>query len=160
MKGWVYFLQCGDTGPIKVGKSGDPIERANDLNVGSPVELVLLGAMRSPAQEREERELHERLADFRVRREWFERDAVMAEMKRLRSRITPADQLPVTGQRMAGVRADAKTLASWMRKAKAAGMSFNKWATLMLNNAPDVRPARIVKEENAPHHGGALKVLS
>ena len=44
---------------------------------------------------------------------------------------------------MAGIRADKKTLARWARKAKAAGMSLNKWACLVLNNAPDVRPAEI-----------------
>lgn len=50
---------------------------------------------------------------------------------------------------MTGLRADKKTLASWTRKAKAAGLSFNKWAHLVLNNAPDVRPvqpAEIIKE--------------
>jgi predicted HicB family RNase H-like nuclease len=47
---------------------------------------------------------------------------------------------------MAGLRADKKTLAIWARKAKAAGLSFNKWAHLVLNNAPDVKPAEIVKE--------------
>ena len=49
---------------------------------------------------------------------------------------------------MAGIRAPKKTLASWARKAKAAGMSLNKWACLVLDNAPDVRPAQIVKEES------------
>jgi len=45
---------------------------------------------------------------------------------------------------MAGLRTDKKTLASWARKAKAAGMSFNKWACLVLNNAPQVKPAAIM----------------
>ena len=44
---------------------------------------------------------------------------------------------------MAGLRADKRTLASWARKAKAAGLSFNKWAQLVLNSAPEVLPARI-----------------
>ena len=47
---------------------------------------------------------------------------------------------------MAGLRASKKTLASWAKKAKAAGMSFNKWAHLVLNNTPDVKPAEIVKK--------------
>jgi len=47
---------------------------------------------------------------------------------------------------MAGIRADKKTLASWARKAKAAGMSLNKWACLVLNSAPEVRPAAIIEE--------------
>ena len=44
---------------------------------------------------------------------------------------------------MAGLRADKKTLARWARKAKAAGMSFNKWAHLVLDNA-QVTPASLV----------------
>jgi len=44
---------------------------------------------------------------------------------------------------MTGLRADKKTIASWARKAKAAGLSFNQWARLVLNNAPDVKPAAI-----------------
>ena len=47
---------------------------------------------------------------------------------------------------MAGIRTNKKTLAIWARKAKAAGMSLNKWACLVLNNAPDVKPAEISKE--------------
>ena len=49
---------------------------------------------------------------------------------------------------MTGLRADKKTLAGWTRKAKAAGLSFNKWAHLVLNNAPNVKPAAISKESS------------
>ena len=49
-----------------------------------------------------------------------------------------------TKSRMAGLRANDRTLAAWARKAKAAGMSFNKWAHLVLNNAPEVKPAAVV----------------
>ena len=48
---------------------------------------------------------------------------------------------------MAGIRTNKTTLANWARKAKAAGMSLNKWACLVLNNAPEVKPAAIVGEE-------------
>lgn len=44
---------------------------------------------------------------------------------------------------MAGIRADKKTLSSWAKKAKAAGMSLNKWARLVLDSA-EVKPATIV----------------
>jgi len=54
------------------------------------------------------------------------------------------EKIPV----IAGLRANKKTLALWKHKAKAAGLSFNKWAQLMLNNAPSVAPARIDKGPN------------
>ena len=49
---------------------------------------------------------------------------------------------------MAGIRTDKKTLATWARKAKVAGMSLNKWACLVLNDAPDVKPAELSKERS------------
>lgn len=45
--------------------------------------------------------------------------------------------------RMVGIRADEKRIAAWTRRAKAAGMSLNKWAGLVLDSAPDVTPAHV-----------------
>lgn len=44
---------------------------------------------------------------------------------------------------MVGIRADGKTIEKWLRQAKDAGMSFNKWASLVLNSAPRVKPATL-----------------
>jgi len=40
-----------------------------------------------------------------------------------------------------GIRADARTRARWVRKAKIAGMSLNKWAMLVLDSAPEAKPS-------------------
>lgn len=53
--------------------------------------------------------------------------------------------------RMAGIRANETKLASWARKARAAGMSLNKWACLVLDNAPEVKPATIVESKSGEH---------
>ena len=42
-----------------------------------------------------------------------------------------------------GIRADARTRARWMRKAKMAGVSLNKWARFVLDNAPEAKPPAI-----------------
>jgi predicted HicB family RNase H-like nuclease len=42
-----------------------------------------------------------------------------------------------------GIRADARTRARWVRKAKTAGLSLNKWAMLVLDNAPEAKPSDI-----------------
>lgn len=60
----------------------------------------------------------------------------------LRSRCANSHSV-ASKTRMAGLRADEKTLAAWARKAKAAGMSFNKWAHLILDSAPEVKPAAV-----------------
>ena len=55
--------------------------------------------------------------------------------------MTPNEKM-----KMAGIRADSQTLSAWKRKAKAAGMSLNRWANLILDSAPDVNPAQIATE--------------
>jgi hypothetical protein len=87
MKGWIYFLQFGNDGPIKVGRSYNPEARARDLNSTSPVELILLGAMRSPNMVREERAFQDKLSGSHIRGEWFEQAAVLSETKKLGVRV-------------------------------------------------------------------------
>lgn len=93
MKGWIYFLQFGRKGPIKVGKSYNPVARARDLNMTMPVELVLLGAVRSRNALREESTLHNSLRKFHVRGEWYARTAVLAKMKKLGARVKADEEL-------------------------------------------------------------------
>lgn len=61
----------------------------------------------------------------------------------LTRRCHSANSHAVAKTHMAGLRADKQTLAAWARKAKAAGMSFNKWAHLILDSAPEVKPAAV-----------------
>jgi hypothetical protein len=72
MKGWIYFLQFGQEGPIKIGRSYNPVARTQDLDAVSPVELVLLGAFQSRNTLKAERELHDSLRRSHIRGEWFE----------------------------------------------------------------------------------------
>lgn len=48
-------------------------------------------------------------------------------------------------QVMVGIRADASSVATWKKRAKAAGMSLNKWAALVLDSAPEVKPATLAE---------------
>lgn len=68
--GWVYFVQAGDDGPIKIGRSRRPLERFEELRGGSPLPLRLLLTYR--AGELEERRLHQRFAELRRSGEWFD----------------------------------------------------------------------------------------
>jgi len=40
-----------------------------------------------------------------------------------------------------GIRANAQMRARWMRKAKKAGMSLNKWAAFVLDSVPEFKPS-------------------
>jgi predicted HicB family RNase H-like nuclease len=48
-----------------------------------------------------------------------------------------------------GIRADARTRERWARKAKKAGLSLNKWALFVLNNAPDAKLVVLSKHSSA-----------
>ena len=67
----VYFIQQGDGGPVKIGVTeGCASRRLDQLQVGSPEPLCLIGTVRGDV--RTEQEFKERFARFRVRGEWFE----------------------------------------------------------------------------------------
>ena len=71
---FVYFVQCGDDGPIKIGKSsGDMKRRLGELQVGNPVELRLLVSIPGDV----EQAMHMRFARQRIRGEWFRPDPVL-----------------------------------------------------------------------------------
>ena len=65
----VYFVQQGSTGPIKIGRSKNPRYRVRELSCGSCEPLNLLAT--TPGWEAEERALHMRFAQHRIRGEWF-----------------------------------------------------------------------------------------
>lgn len=67
---WIYFVQAGADGPIKIGSAQDVEGRIRNLQVSSHVELRLLGVVR--ATPLHEGELHDRFSESRLRGEWFE----------------------------------------------------------------------------------------
>lgn len=70
-RGYVYFIQDGEHGDIKIGWSVDPDRRLRDLRVAHATRsrLRLLAAI--PGHRKLERELHERFAPCRGEGEWF-----------------------------------------------------------------------------------------
>ena len=72
-RGYIYFLTADTANfPIKIGFSRGPtICRMSTLQNGCPYPLVSLGVMRGTASE--ERSLHRRFEQWRLKGEWFER---------------------------------------------------------------------------------------
>ena len=78
LDGWIYVIRCIEPRSIKIGfTTKHPKERLKQLQTGSPTELVLLGWF--PANQRQERVLHEKLAEHRLTGEWFTLEAAEAE---------------------------------------------------------------------------------
>jgi hypothetical protein len=61
---FVYFVQQGITGPIKIGRSVKPIGRMRELQTGNPVALRLLGVERGGS--RRERALQKQFSHLQV----------------------------------------------------------------------------------------------
>lgn len=67
---WVYFIQRGDDGPIKVGYTTHPEVRLARLQIANPETLYLRAAVR--VRERAvEVALHKTFARHHIRGEWF-----------------------------------------------------------------------------------------
>lgn len=64
----VYFIQCDKA--VKIGVSFNPKQRFGLLQVGSPHEMVLLGAI--DGDKETEKELHEKFDHLHLRGEWFD----------------------------------------------------------------------------------------
>jgi len=70
--GFIYFVQGETGGPIKIGYAKDVKKRINTLQTGYPDTLILLLAI--PGNLNDEQKIHEELAEFRLRGEWFKPD--------------------------------------------------------------------------------------
>lgn len=75
----VYFIQCGDGGPIKIGIAKAVNERLADLQVANPYELRLLGYVPTDDAEALEGRLHGQFYQLRIRGEWFRPEAVLLD---------------------------------------------------------------------------------
>jgi hypothetical protein len=75
----VYFIQAGDDGPIKVGRTtGDPAERMRSLQTASPYRLRLL-ATKVASRNLDELLVHGRFVHLRLHGEWFSPGADLLE---------------------------------------------------------------------------------
>jgi hypothetical protein len=66
---FVYFIQHGEAGPIKIGKAVDPARCIGQLQTGNPEELVLRSVV--PGDRAVEGGMHRRFEPARIRGEWF-----------------------------------------------------------------------------------------
>lgn len=66
---YVYFIQCGDNGPIKIGHTKDIDRRLSILQGANPQRLNLLGCFLGDSIQ--ESELHKQFKGDRISGEWF-----------------------------------------------------------------------------------------
>ncbi|MDD4445884.1 MAG: GIY-YIG nuclease family protein [Eubacteriales bacterium] len=69
---YVYFLQGGDGGLIKIGKANDVEKRIGEIQRMSPIPLNILCTIKCKDAHRLESSLHTRFMKYRRHGEWFE----------------------------------------------------------------------------------------
>ena len=67
---FMYAIQAGDDGPVKLGITQDPAQRIKTLQTANPHELRGLAAWRILPEE--EKAIHQQFAHARIRGEWFQ----------------------------------------------------------------------------------------
>jgi hypothetical protein len=68
-RGYVYFIESGFGGLIKIGYASNPQARLRTLQTGNPEELHILAVMEAPPWM--ERELHKTFRKENIVAEWF-----------------------------------------------------------------------------------------
>ena len=81
-RGYVYFIQSGDDGPIKVGFSYDVYRRLVALQTANPTTLRVIAWF--TGTEADEHATHSRLNQHRIRGEWFTPHTDVVELARER----------------------------------------------------------------------------
>lgn len=66
---WIYFIQAGDGGPIKIGRATNVLDRMSSMQSDNHERLKLIGV--TEGRRSRERELHARFRHLRMHGEWF-----------------------------------------------------------------------------------------
>lgn len=68
---FLYFIQVGDDGPIKIGIASDPASRVKTLQVGNHEHLRLLAYFEPINAKDAEDSLHNHFRHLKIKGEWF-----------------------------------------------------------------------------------------
>ncbi len=68
---FVYFIQQGADGPVKIGIAANPEKRLRQLQSGNPDRLYVRAIVRTAEPDRLEKDLHGRFGQHRMGGEWF-----------------------------------------------------------------------------------------
>lgn len=108
----VYFIRSAGFGVVKIGTAANPSARLRSLQTGNAEELSLIRVI--DGGEAEERWLHDRFQQHRVRGEWFTFHPDMMTV------LPPDDLAPVRTDR--GRRSSSRGVGEYLRNAIRLGL--------------------------------------
>jgi len=91
----IYFIQAGESGPIKIGASGNLRVRRKGLQTSHYSYLKIIGVM--PGSEKEEHELQNRFIRHNIRGEWFNPDSEILDFiakNSVQGKVNTVQKLP------------------------------------------------------------------
>lgn len=141
---FVYFIQAGTDGPIKIGVAVDPVGRLAELQNANAAKLVLLAAC--PGRRDEESRLHAACRHSRIRGEWYlPTPRVLGVVRNPEAVLAVTDQAPSTIA-ICAEEFDSSRVELWdaIRTAYSRGRSLRAIAAAANMSHEQVR--RIVKE--------------
>jgi hypothetical protein len=96
---YVYFMKpVGAAGPVKIGCSGVPLQRLENLSTWAPEPLEIVVTI--PGDFDTERSIHETFADLHSHREWFRADQRLTDlMQKLLDGVPLAKAVDLGGTR-------------------------------------------------------------
>jgi Meiotically Up-regulated Gene 113 (MUG113) protein len=88
---WLYIIQSGDYGPVKVGITKDPDKRLKALQTANSEELRLIGINLLPSKSLKdaleiEKNVHDILREHRMAGEWFQYEKKVIRMVKVSQR--------------------------------------------------------------------------
>lgn len=123
-----YFIQQGDSGPIKIGIAVDIQHRLAGLQTASPYPLRVLGVIRRNC----ERELHLMFRELRLSGEWFRNDKRLVDFILTNAEMTDGEPLVA-----AAVRCIEDVVAIWKSASMQELLDFQAHATV---TSPEPQP--------------------
>lgn len=103
---YVYFVEAGEGGPIKIGVAIDVAARVKDLQSANPTPLRLIVSI--PGGYEEEGRLHRRFADERLNSEWFRGDGEVRALALSLLHASPDERTGTAEKEMAPRRREPK----------------------------------------------------
>lgn len=93
MSRFVYFIQAGEDGPIKIGVATEPFKRLAELQTGNPARLRIVAIVEGDTGM--ERALHDRFAEHRLEGEWFKPTHILVALHAIRSSANYPTKNPI-----------------------------------------------------------------
>lgn len=124
----VYFVQVGESGPIKIGTATDVARRIQSIQCAHHEPVKVLGVMEGGLKK--ERDMHGKFAESRIRGEWFKPTSDIIEF--VESNCDPVPARAPSGYSpgrsvIIALRLKPDVHTRWQSYANTCGVSLSEW---------------------------------